>query len=361
MVAEAETDGLLADPPPEGDGINERARLLLRSASKSTSIIEIGPGYNPIAPKSAGWNTHVVDHASREELRGKYADAAVDLNAIEEVDSIWQDGPLHEAVPAHLLGRLDLLIASHLIEHVPDFVGFLASAERLIRPDGLLSLAVPDRRYCFDHFKSPTMTGDVLEAHAARRARHTLRTAWNSFAYGVRLNEGLAVAHETPIERKDFLNDFAVAKRVWAEFDDDPQRPYQDHHVWYFTPAGFALVILELGHLGLIDWQLESIQGPEGFEFFVSLRRGIECFDDPSALQSRRMELLQKLLEESQRQVAPAIQAASPPEPVGEPPVDLAESGAKGFRASRIGRLARKARNYLRGSVQQATDPTIPS
>lgn len=310
---------------------------LLQGVGKSSRIIEIGPGYSPVAAKAAGWNTHVVDHTSRSGLREKYATAGVDLDGIEEVDSIWTAGPLHEAVPPGLLGSFDLLIASHLIEHVTDFVGFLVSAQRLLKPQGVLSLAVPDKRFCFDYFKSPTMTGDVLEAHAGRRSRHGIRTVWNSTAYSVWVDDGLAVASQ-PVADTRFMTAFSTVAAVVRDFRDDPELPYQDHHAWHFTPAGFSLVILELCHLGLIDWQMRSVHGPEGFEFFASLCRGMDRLEE-GALQQHRMKLLRQMLEEARVQVGPGPNGAAAPVAVRE-----AELPSGRFR-----RLLRKGKRLLAG------------
>ncbi|HYZ24442.1 MAG TPA: methyltransferase domain-containing protein, partial [Rhodopila sp.] len=129
----------------------DRVLFLRGSSDVSSQILEIGAGYNPVAPKRGGWRTHVVDHASRDDLCVKYAAApGVDIGLIEEVDTIWQGGPLQEAVPADLVGAVDTIIASHVLEHFPDLIGFFQSAERLARNAGLLSVAFPDRRYCFD-------------------------------------------------------------------------------------------------------------------------------------------------------------------------------------------------------------------
>ena len=49
-----------------------RTANLLRYADKSSSIIEIGPSFAPIAPRRAGWTTWIVDHLSREQLIDKY-------------------------------------------------------------------------------------------------------------------------------------------------------------------------------------------------------------------------------------------------------------------------------------------------
>jgi len=74
-----------------------------------------------------------------------------------------------------LYGTFDAFIASHVIEHTTDLIGFLDTAETLLCPSGIVILAIPDKRYCFDYFRPLTTTGEVLCASASRRSRHTRR------------------------------------------------------------------------------------------------------------------------------------------------------------------------------------------
>ncbi len=279
-----------------------RTDKLLGTATRSLQIIEIGAGYCPAAPKSQGWNTHVVDHAAQDALRQKYSAAAVDTRSIEAVDTVWQAGALHEAVPAALLGRVDLIIASHVLEHLPDLIGFFASAARLAAPDGVLSVALPDRRYCFDCFKPWTTTGGLLEAHHRGASRHSLKTAFDHMAYSAVVDGQLGWGAK-PIGRPALLDPFAAAAATAASFSDATTGPYQDYHAWQFTPAGFELTVLELTELGLLDWHLESLDGPDNFEFFASLRHGSRGRMQPEALQSARQNLLVRQLAEAREQI----------------------------------------------------------
>lgn len=62
-------------------------------------------------------------------------DPSVDAAKIEDVDFIWTGGPLADAVPVEHHGTFDVFVASHVLEHVPDLVGTLRSAELLCRPE----------------------------------------------------------------------------------------------------------------------------------------------------------------------------------------------------------------------------------
>ncbi len=278
-------------------------------ATRSDQIIEIGAGYTPIAAKSRGWQTHVVDHASREALRAKYSGqtagvdlAAIDISCIEEVDTVWQGGPLHEAVPDCLMGKVDLIIASHVLEHMPDLIGFLQSASRLMKPEGMIAVALPDRRLCFDFYKPWSTTGDLLDAYQRRLQRHSVKTAFNHMAYSASAEGKLAWA-PGPVQRPDLMDPFATAAQTVNQLLGDSDQAYADYHAWQFTPASFQLIILELAALGLSEWSVRSLDVTGSFEFFVRLASGKGLTCDPQRLQALRQDLLTAQLLEAREQI----------------------------------------------------------
>jgi hypothetical protein len=194
-----------------------------------------------------------------------------------------------------------MVIASHVLEHIPDLVGFFASASRLVTPSGSLSIALPDRRYCFDCLKPWSTTGDLLDAHHRRLTRHSLKTAFNHMAYSALMDGELAWGPR-PISLPVLMDPFQAAVETTAAFRNQADAPYEDYHAWQFTPVGFELAILELRALGLIDWHLETLEGPENFEFFAVLRRG-EVAPDPASLQDERRDLLIRQLQEAREQI----------------------------------------------------------
>jgi SAM-dependent methyltransferase len=134
-----------------------RDDILRIGITKNQKIIEIGPSYNPLTPKAEGWHSYVVDHADRAGLIEKYrTDPAVNVAKIENVDFVWTEGPLADAVSPEHHGTFDIFIACHVLEHVPDLIGILRSAEALCRPEAKMILALPDKRVCFD-FYSPSL------------------------------------------------------------------------------------------------------------------------------------------------------------------------------------------------------------
>ena len=52
----------------------------------------------------------------------------------------------------------------HVLEHLPDPIGFFQSLERVLTRPACF-VRVPDKRVCFDFFKPLSLTGELLDAH----------------------------------------------------------------------------------------------------------------------------------------------------------------------------------------------------
>lgn len=244
-----------------------------------------------------------MGHGRRAELAAKYAGASgVDAARIEGVDVVWRDGPLHEAFPAGELGGYHALIASHVLEHLPDLAGFLASAGTLLRPgSGVLALALPDKRYCFDCFRPVSTTGQALAAHLAGAVRHSRRTAFDEAAYSATLGGRPEWSHE-PAGGLRFAHSLDEALEFFRTRREDAASPYADFHAWQFTPASFELIVLEPVEAGVADCRVGWIEPQPAVEFLVRLRRGRERFISAEAREERRLALLRRILAETREQ-----------------------------------------------------------
>ena len=281
-----------------------RSEILMAPAPPNGRVIEIGPSFNPIAPKAAGWDSYSVDHTNRAGLVAKYGnDPTVDVSRIEEVDFVWSGGLISDAVPSDLHATFDAFIASHVIEHTPDLIGFLNSAATLLKPEGIVVLAVPDKRYCFDYFQPLTTTGQLLEAHAQQRTRHSQRLGFDHIAYAI-AGGGAGAWGQHPLHGLRFMHSVEQARDLFGSME--AEHGYVDIHAWRFTPASFEVLLLELARLDVIDWRIERTTESEGCEFYAWLRRGGKAAAaalSPEAMQVRRMGLLKRTLVEARAQI----------------------------------------------------------
>lgn len=244
-----------------------RNQFFTKHFSKKSRGIEIGASHAPIASKKDGYNISIIDHATQEDLVAKYKSLKIDTTQIEKVDYVW-DG---SQTLTDLIGEthsFDYIIASHLVEHTTDLLTFLQDCQNLLKPGGKLCLAIPDKRYCFDYFRFPTTTGDLLDAHYTGRSRHTPGKIFDGVINAAQKGKKTAWS-STDTGKFSLVNDLAHAteKLELARKSDE----YIDIHNWMFTPASFKLLIADLQSLKLIKLSYVDELPTQGFEFFAIL------------------------------------------------------------------------------------------
>lgn len=107
----------------------DKEKLLARIHPATSIGLEIGPLTNPAVTKEDG-EIYYLDHLSTEDLRRKYAaHANVDKARIVDVSFVAADGDLGKACGGK---RFDYIIASHVIEQVPNMIGWLRQVAALL-------------------------------------------------------------------------------------------------------------------------------------------------------------------------------------------------------------------------------------
>ena len=229
--------------------------------------LEIGPSYNPLLRKADGYNIETLDYADQATLIAKYTKTEnVDVSRIEVVDHVSDGRPMVE-----IIGKrhcYNFIIASHVVEHTPDFIGFLKNCEELLTENGRLILAVPDKRCCFDVFQSLTSTGDILESHRQRRTRPGSGSLFDAVAYGA-TRDGQIGWNKAQCDKRQLHQLLCDAYGLVTHAEKNQE--YIDVHVWRFVPASFELIMNDLfegGHIGL---RIKEMQCDD--EMLVSLDR----------------------------------------------------------------------------------------
>lgn len=245
--------------------IDRRARLVGERDIATLKGLEIGPSHAPLIAKSDG-PVRYVDYALSDELRRNFISAQVDPSQIVDVDIAWGDNRLKDAVG----GQVDYVVASHVIEHAPDLVGWLAEIREVLRPGGLLGLAVPDRRFTFDLLRPESTLGEMVEAHLMGYRRPSIRQVFDSHA-GTRPVD----LHEA--WREDLTRRLGpvTAKRAkaMALVRELQAGRYVDSHCWVFTPKSFLDLLDGMLELGWLGFAVESFHPTEvdGIEFHARL------------------------------------------------------------------------------------------
>ena len=211
-----------------------------------------------------GSRVKYFDTLSTDDLKKRAQEIGIDHSTIPEIDWIDPDGDL--SVVQELF---DCCVSSHAIEHQPDLVRHLINVAGLLAPGGRYFLAVPDRRYTFDHFLKDSSITEVIEAHREGRQRHTLQSV---------IEHRALTTHNDPVAHWNGTHgdeeiDSAKVRSAITEFEEADR--YLDVHAWIFTPASFRIVMTALFSQGLTQFSIERLYPTlrDSNEFYVVLRK----------------------------------------------------------------------------------------
>ncbi|MEM9554500.1 MAG: methyltransferase domain-containing protein [Acidobacteriota bacterium] len=210
-----------------------RRRLRLAHEVLHGDGLEIGALHQPLPP-SPSMRVTYVDHLDDQALRHHYPELAAE--ALVPVDLVAAADRLDGIADA----SQDFVIASHLLEHCENPLGALAAWLRVLRPGGVIFLAVPEKTLTFDHRRPVTsfdhLLRDAHEGPEGSRTGHYLEWA--------RLVEGLdgvsARTRAAELEATGYSIHFHVwTAKAFADFLDRAARPLDSAFALeHFVPNG---------------------------------------------------------------------------------------------------------------------------
>jgi SAM-dependent methyltransferase len=142
-----------------------RLSQLLAHVDATKTGIEVAPYFNPAVPKATYPKVLTLDVFDTATLKERAAEDpqiySEKIALIEDVDLVGDASSIGALVSAKgLAGKIGYIVSSHNFEHLPNPIRFLRGCSEVLEPGGVLSMAVPDARACFDIFPY---------AYAARR------------------------------------------------------------------------------------------------------------------------------------------------------------------------------------------------
>lgn len=251
--------------------MSQAHRLALIKENTDTlkaSILEIGaldqPTFRPPDHKVS-----YADLASRKELAAKGGNnPRYKYERLVDVDYVIKDGDYAKSI-----GRtFDLIIANHVIEHVPNAIDFLGDMGKLLTPKGVLFLTVPDKRYTFDITRRLTNFIDLLRAQRNRQTKpdffNILEHFWHHKA--VSAKDIWENKHHEAMAKQRFKHKDALDTAEHYAKED-----YADVHCHVFTDSSFNELLTDLQGFGLLPfshWRISPVRYMSN-EFYVALHK----------------------------------------------------------------------------------------
>ena len=245
-----------------------RTARITKYIDKNMKGIEVAPYHSPIAPKKDGFNCLSMDIFDTETLLKNakvdpYEDLSDRIHRIESVDIVSSAVDIEEAINARgELGSFDYIISSHNFEHLPNPIKFLQGCGAVLKPGGVLSMAIPNRRKTFDFARPVSTTTDFLYAYHENQQQPS---PYNVFDFRSSYVAGFP-------DQLQYSNQLTEAYDELKTALKDSNPAYKDCHVMVFTLQSFLLIITECILLKLIPFSILEIEDNNEFEFYVHLK-----------------------------------------------------------------------------------------
>lgn len=248
----------------------KRERLFKNFALENKIGVEIGPLCYPMVERPKH-EVYYVDHCTTEELKKKYADHPnIDSKNIVDVDFVWGDSTLGSFLSSK--PPMGYIVASHVIEHVPDLIGWLFEMHAVLKENGCLCLVVPDKRFTFDVYRRCSAFEEIQTAYKEQRRKPGLRCVMDHFS-NVVAADTWKMWEDYSIVKTFVFNHPASLLEV--AIDDIRAGKYIDVHCWVFTPWHFFEILGEIIATTGLGFDLDHFQttSPFDLEFYVRLKK----------------------------------------------------------------------------------------
>lgn len=250
---------------------NRREYIYSQIKNKNARILEIGPLNRPLFETSEYPNVFTADIRSTEQVKALYGGdnnylsstgIHVDIDSIVDIDFVIKDtySSTFENVE-----KFDYIVASHVLEHIPDLVGWFKDAQSALKKNGSILLVYPDKRYCFDRFRESSTFIQALQVN--QENEEALNQRIMDFQINV-VNENDPAYWWCNQGSIEHLPQSVIDTKMLGKNTDDI-------HYWPFSSTGFLKFLCDMERAGMSDYVCTDFRDThvDDQQFFVTLRR----------------------------------------------------------------------------------------
>lgn len=231
---------------------------------KTDRILEFGPLNRPTVKRPEYPNVYYADIRNSDDIKKLYTGndylestgIHVDLDTIVDIDYVIKDTYSKSFKGVE---KFDVIVLSHVIEHVPDIINFFQEVTGLLKKDGKLVIIYPDARYCFDHFRNGSTFVDAYSAYIEKRMNHS---AVFDFVNNV-VHENDPSYFWNNESQNDILPTTEFSKTIQAYKNAKNDELPDDIHFWPFADYQFVKFLYDLDRAGLSDFEISEYFGTQ--------------------------------------------------------------------------------------------------
>ncbi|MCA0048027.1 class I SAM-dependent methyltransferase [Mesorhizobium sp. B283B1A] len=247
-----------------------RTKKITSALNLAGKGIEYGP-LHAVLLRKAHYDVSYVDYADRAYLAEHYANNPdVDVSLIPEIDIVTGGKLISEFLPEE---SIDYVVASHVMEHVPDLLGWLESNLRVLKLGGRIAVAFPDKRYCFDLKRKNSTISDVMAAYLEKRTKPSFQQICDHFWNVSKARAADCWKKSTTPDNAEYVHDrrtiVDTLRKMGARED------YIDCHCWVFPDFKFLETMNVIRSVHNVGFEVVSFYPtqPNTLEFYVTFEK----------------------------------------------------------------------------------------
>ena len=141
--------------------------------------LEIGPLDKPLLSKNKYAVQYLDIFPEKVLIERCRANSNRDENSVVPLDYVIGNKQISEVVKH----KFDYVVASHVIEHQPNMLGWLRDLTKILSANGKLFLIIPDRRFTFDLHRPLSSLGELIDNDRHQLIKPSFKSAFDQRYY----------------------------------------------------------------------------------------------------------------------------------------------------------------------------------
>ena len=242
--------------------------------------LEVAPYYQPLLTKDK-FNicyTDYIDNAAIA-LKGAQNPELKDCK-IPLIDFVWHpEKPIRQCMPDDHM--FDFVVASHVMEHVANPLGWLTDLLTVMNVGGRVALFLPDRRFSGDYFRKETDFGELLGLWIEQPKIPTVSQVVDFMSKSLSITHGHAPKWSDPDDMARIEKHYPIRDIISTGIALYNDAPYIDVHCSVWTSSSFEAVFKEVTDCEIIGAKLVHVTDDEGEFLAVLEKTGSPAFYPP--------------------------------------------------------------------------------
>ena len=244
---------------------------IIKNTDKNARILEFGPLNRPIFKKSKFENVKYADIKSTDDIKKMYGGneylkktgIRVDIDSIVNIDYV-----INKSYKEYFKNteKFDVVVLSHVIEHMTDIINFFEDVAHIIKPNGKLIIIYPDKRFCFDHYRNSISFREALYLHENAKYKNYLKADFLSNV----------VKNNDPVTFwEDLKTNICDKKKNTESFINALKGSDEDVHYFPFDALSFYKFLIDMTQNNFLSLKIDEyfLTEVNTQEFLVILKK----------------------------------------------------------------------------------------